>query len=141
MPSFSTKVKYQLHEGKDFWFWPLLDNWCLAQYLTEGRHPVSIREINEEQSFKFFLPRVVMGCGEPTGKAVDQTVGDAVVKEGLLVQGPPDHKCLGWLPGLAVVHGHGRKDRRTGSNRNEFLFVKSYKMILYKNKVCRELWL
>lgn len=35
----------------------------------------------------------------------------------------------------------GNTYKSTESNRNELLFVKSYKMILYKNKVCRELWL
>ena len=51
----------------------------------------------------------------------------------------PGCLCLAAWP--VVVPGRVRKYRSTESNRNEFLFVKSYKMILYKNKVCRELWL
>lgn len=75
---------------------------------------------------------MVIGCGELIGKAMDQPAGSVVVK---------GTECL-W-PAAWPSRGprHVRKYRSTESNRNEFLFVKSYKMILYKNKVCRELWL
>lgn len=44
-----------------------------------------------------------------------------------------------WM--AAMVHCYVREHRNTERDINEFLFVKSYKTILYKNKVCRELWL
>jgi hypothetical protein len=66
---------------------------------------------------------------------IDQPVGCVMVK------GTVHIKCLWMDTGPTMVHWHLRKYRSTEGSRNELLFVKSYKMILYKNKVCRELWL
>lgn len=91
--------------------------------------------IHKEQPYKPFPTWVVTGPEKLRSTVIDQPRHCG--GEGPRSQSISD-ACLAQS---YFTGSWGNKYKGTESNRNELLFVKSYKMILYKNKVCRELWL